>query len=283
MKRVKCRFLGRLARPFTLVELLTVIAIISILAGLLLPALQRARQSAQAAKCVNSLKQIGLACQMYAGEYDDWLPIGASAATSESGMGACNWMQLLAFPTRSGILPAESFVSNAAAVPPAYALAVQDQPRRAGSLFFCPSDRHADMGPNPGGYGTSPSYFMNQHISQVNPANDRWLRAAQIPTPSKTMLMIDAERPEGMSYGLTVVVPYTVNRQTDGNISLYFRHNNGVNALFVDGHVEWRSSFRVPYHFLLQSLGYTGSKTALNTNFWGCFWLPGYPAWDYPE
>ena len=99
-----------MSKKFTLVELLVVIAIIAILAGMLMPALNRARESARRATCVNNLKQIGTSIKLYTSEVD--------------------W---------EGILPRDNAVENSITVVGSYDLLRQTGALDKPEIWICPS------------------------------------------------------------------------------------------------------------------------------------------------
>lgn len=72
-------------RKFTLIELLIVTAVIAILAGMLLPALNAARKKARTIACISNQKQFNIAFNFYSGDYNNWMPIGYLDATYTIG------------------------------------------------------------------------------------------------------------------------------------------------------------------------------------------------------
>jgi prepilin-type N-terminal cleavage/methylation domain-containing protein/prepilin-type processing-associated H-X9-DG protein len=131
---------------FTLIELLVVIAIIAILLGLLLPAVQKVRESAARLKCQNNLKQIGLACHNYH-DANQALPPGYSATVPYSD-GATDtapgwgWAAFLLPYLEQDNLFKQINLAQPVASSPAILVRV--------SLFLCPSDT-----PPPGTFALS--------------------------------------------------------------------------------------------------------------------------------
>ena len=120
------------ARAFTLIELLVVIAIIAVLIGLLLPAVQSAREAARRSQCINNFKQIGIAIHNYVGTYSV-LPFGKGPSYAGSVPGTpvyARWSahsQLLQFIEQGNLFNAINF-----SIPP-------ETPGMAGDVPFMPA------------------------------------------------------------------------------------------------------------------------------------------------
>ncbi len=198
--RVECN----LIKAFTLIELLVVVAIISILAALLAPALKSARDSAKGIGCMNNLKQIGLAMNLYADE-------------------------------NAGNYPATWSVSSPVLFPDRLNSYLGSQDTSGGSfmklaVWWCPFAKNIGGGARHYGYNVCVASSTGQWL----------LRQDAPPNPSKYVLIGEFNRnsdwmsptpgtpsPPDITYEPDVVATYRVSHA-----------KNRANYLFADGHVE---------------------------------------------
>jgi len=212
------------SRGFTLIELLVVIAIIAILAGLLLPALSRAKAKGQAAACSNNLRQLSIGWVMYADDFSDFLVNNHNKAQTTSGR-------------QSWVNNIEDWLNTPDNTNVALIKSGKLSPYVSGNcaIYKCPSDR------TPAANGQRiRSVSMNslvgdpgQALDQFNPGYEQVFKMSGFPQPANTFVFLE-EHPDTINDGFFVE---SYAEMKWNNLPASY-HNSACNLHFADGHME---------------------------------------------
>ncbi|HIG30711.1 MAG TPA: type II secretion system protein [Verrucomicrobiales bacterium] len=221
---------GQALKAFTLVELMTVIAISGILASLLLPVISKSKSSAQRVQCTSNLRQLGFAVQLY---WNDFEQKPFAYSTERTSKGIRYWFGRL----EKGVEGQRKLDHTQGVLWPYI---------KGRGIERCPSFDYSSPLYKSKAITASYGYGYNLHIAQKSESglqSQGRFRMTQLKSPSGSALFADAAQindfqPPASSSNPMLEEFYYINFNPGDYPNVHFRHQIQANSLFCDGHVS---------------------------------------------